>query len=87
MPVSLLGSNIVRYNSEQKVEQYLSSNNICNNYVSSNSLTWIEKDQIAGNYLNKFLKNGPETSPLYGISSKLLRQLIIESIDASLNYR
>ena len=55
--------------------------------VSGSSLTWIEKDQIAGNCLNKFLKDEPETSPLYGISSKLLRQLIIEGIDAGLNYR
>ena len=55
--------------------------------VSGSSLTWIEKDQIAGNCLNKFLKKEPKTSPLYGISSKLLRQLIIEGIDAGLNYR
>jgi hypothetical protein len=51
------------------------------------SLTWIEKDQIASNCLNEFLKDEPNTSPLYDISSKLLRQLIIEGIDAGLNYR
>ena len=55
--------------------------------VSGSSLTWIEKDQIAGNCLNKFLKDEPKASPLYDISSKLLRQLIIEGIDAGLNYR
>jgi len=55
--------------------------------VSGSSLTWIEKDQIAGNCLNEFLKDEPETSPLYEISSKLLRQLIIKGIDAGLNYR
>ena len=55
--------------------------------VSGSSLTWIEKDQIAGKCLNEFLKHEPETSPLYDISSKLLRQLIIEGIDAGLNYR
>jgi len=55
--------------------------------VSGSSLTWIEKDQIAGNCLNEFLKDESETSPLYGISSKLLRQLIIKGIDAGLNYR
>lgn len=55
--------------------------------VSGSSLTWIEKDKIAGECLNKFLKYEPETSPLYDISSKLLRQLIIEGIDAGLNYR
>ena len=55
--------------------------------VSGSSLTWIEKDQIAGNCLNNFLKSEPETSPLYEISSKLLRQLIIKGIDAGLNYR
>ena len=55
--------------------------------VSGSSLTWIEKDQIAGNCLNEFLKDEPETSPLYEISSKLLRQLIIEGIDAGLNFR
>ena len=54
--------------------------------VSGNSLSWIEKDKIAGDCLNKFLKDEPETSPLYDISSKLLRQLIIEGIDAGLNY-
>ena len=54
--------------------------------VSGSSLTWIEKDQIAGNCLNEFLKDEP-TSPLYDISSKLLRQLIIEGINAGLNYR
>jgi len=55
--------------------------------VIGSSLTWIEKDQIAGKCLNKFLKDEPNTSPLYGISSKLLRQLIVEGIDAGLNYR
>lgn len=55
--------------------------------VSGSSLTWIEKDKIAGECLNKFFKDEPETSPLYEISSKLLRQLIIEGIDAGLNYR
>ena len=55
--------------------------------VSGSSLTWIEKDQIAGKCLNEFLKHEPETSPLYDISSKLLRRLIIEGIDAGLNYR
>lgn len=54
--------------------------------VSGSSLTWIEKDKIAGNCLNNFLKDQPNTSPLYNISSKLLRQLIIEGIDAGLNY-
>lgn len=53
----------------------------------SGSLSWIDKDQIAGKCLNNFLKDEPETSPLYDISSKLLRQLIIEGIDAGLNYR
>ena len=52
----------------------------------SDSLSWIDKDQIAGKCLNNFLKDEPETSPLYDISSKLLRQLIIEGIDAGLNY-
>lgn len=51
------------------------------------SLTWIEKDQIAGKCLNEFLKHEPETSPLYDISSKLLRQLIIEGINTVLSYR
>ena len=55
--------------------------------VSGSSLTWIEKDQISGKCLNEFLKHEPETSPLYDISSKLLRRLIIEGIDAGLNYR
>jgi hypothetical protein len=55
--------------------------------VSGSSFTWIEKDQIAGNCLNEFLKDESEISPLYGISSKLLRQLIIKGIDAGLNYR
>ena len=53
----------------------------------SGSLSWIDKDQIAGKCLNNFLKDQPETSPLYDISSKLLRQLIIEGIEAGLNYR
>lgn len=52
--------------------------------IVGSSLTWIEKDQIAGKCLNEFLKHEPETSPLYDISSKLLRQLIIEGIDAGL---
>ncbi len=55
--------------------------------VIGSSLTWIEKDKIAGYCLNEFLKDEPEASPLYGISSKLLRQLIIEGINAGLNYR
>ena len=55
--------------------------------VIGSSLTWIEKDQIAGNCLNGVLKDEPETSPLYDISSKLLRQLIIEGIDADFNAR
>lgn len=53
----------------------------------SGSLSWIDKDQIAGKCLNNFLKDEPETSPLYDISSKLLRRLIIEGIEAGLNYR
>lgn len=54
--------------------------------VSGSSLTWIEKDKIAGDCLNNFLKDEPKTSPLYNISSKLLRQLIIEGINVGLNY-
>lgn len=38
---------------------------------------WIEKDKIAGDCLNSFLAEQPTDSPLYGISSKLLRQLIV----------
>ena len=36
--------------------------------IKDNSLNWIEKDKIAGKCLNKFLKNQPDTSPLYEIS-------------------
>lgn len=54
---------------------------------ASGSLSWIDKDQIAGKCLNNFLKDEPETSPLYDISSKLLRRLIIEGIEAGLTYR
>ena len=68
-------------NTEQEQQQALRKTDV------SDSLSWIDKDQIAGKCLNNFLKDEPETSPLYDISSKLLRQLIIEGIDAGLNYR
>ena len=67
-------------NTEQEQQQALRKTDV------SDSLSWIDKDQIAGKCLNNFLKDEPETSPLYDISSKLLRQLIIEGIDAGLNY-
>lgn len=53
----------------------------------NNSLTWIEKDVIAGKCLNNFLKDELSTSPLYGISSKILRRLIIEGINAGIEIK
>lgn len=43
---------------------------------------WIYKDERAGEILNAFLEGENDTSPLIGISKKLLRQLVIFSMDS-----
>jgi hypothetical protein len=52
----------------------------------SGSLSWIEKDRLAGIRLNEMRALAVDNSILYEVSSKVLRQLIIEGIDIGLNY-
>ena len=47
-------------------------------------ISWIDKDRVAGICLNKILKNEPDSSPLFDVSGKLLRQLIVTGIDIGL---
>ncbi len=53
----------------------------------SGSLSWIEKDRLAGIRLNEMRALAVENSILNEVSSKVLRQLIIEGINIGLNYR
>jgi hypothetical protein len=53
----------------------------------SGSLPWIEKDRLAGIRLNQMRALEVDNSILNEVSSKVLRQLIIEGIDIGLNYR
>ena len=55
--------------------------------VVSGSLSWIEKDRLAGIRLNEMRASATDNSILNEVSSKVLRQLIIEGIDIGLNYR
>jgi hypothetical protein len=55
--------------------------------VASGSLSWIEKDRLAGIRLNEMRALVVYNSILNEVSSKVLRQLIIEGIDIGLNYR
>ena len=55
--------------------------------IISDSLSWIEKDRLAGIRLNEMRALADDNSILYEVSSKVLRQLIIEGIDIGLNYR
>ena len=52
----------------------------------SGSLSWIEKDRLAGIKLNEMRALAVDNSILNEVSSKVLRQLIIEGIDIGLNY-
>ena len=53
----------------------------------SGSLSWIEKDRLAGIRLNEMRALAVDNSILNEVSSKVLRQLIIEGINIGLNYR
>ena len=53
----------------------------------SGSLSWIEKDRLAGIKLNEMRALEVDNSILNEVSSKVLRQLIIEGINIGLNYR
>ena len=53
----------------------------------SDSLSWLEKDRLAGIRLNEMKTLAVENSILNKVSSKILRQLIIEGIEIGLNYR
>lgn len=53
----------------------------------SGSLSWIEKDRLAGIRLNEMRALAVENSILNEVSSKVLKQLIIEGINIGLNYR
>lgn len=55
--------------------------------VVSGSLSWIEKDRLAGIRLNEMRALDVDNSILNEVSSKVLRQLIIEGINIGLNYR
>jgi hypothetical protein len=55
--------------------------------VARGSLSWIEKDRLAGIRLNEMRALVVDNSILNEVSSKVLRQLIIEGIDIGLNYR
>ena len=59
----------------------------CTIPVVMGRLSWIEKDRLAGIKLNEMRENATETSILFEVSSKVLRQLIVEGIDIGLNYR
>jgi len=52
--------------------------------VVSSSLSWIEKDRLAGIRLNEMRALAVDNSILNEISSKVLRQLIIEGINIGL---
>jgi SH3-like domain-containing protein len=75
-------------------EEYLKAKQIVQEYEKqlnisdvSGSLSWIEKDKIAGVRLIELRDEEPHNSILFERSSKVLRQLIIEGIDIGLNYR
>jgi len=51
------------------------------------SLTWIEKDKLAGIRLNEMRALAVDNSILFEVSSKVLRQLIVEGIDIGLNLK
>ena len=53
----------------------------------SGSLSWIEKDRLAGIRLNEMRALAVDNSILNEVSSKVLRQVIIEGINIGLNYR
>ena len=52
----------------------------------SEQLDWIEKDRLAGIKLNEMRALEVDNSILNEVSSKVLRQLIIEGINIGLNY-
>ena len=54
---------------------------------NNNSLSWIEKDRLAGIRLAEMRALAVDNSILNHVSSKVLRQLIIEGINIGLNYR
>ena len=61
-------------------------NSILNKSVVSSNLSWTDKDTLAGIRLNEMRVVAAKNSILNEVSSKILRQLIIEGINIGLKY-
>ena len=72
-------------------EEYLKAKLIVQEYEGINpldiDLPWIEKDSLAGKRLIEIYNETPEESIIFEISSKVLRQLIVEGIDIGISQK
>lgn len=72
-------------------DEYLKAKRTVQEYEGINpldiDLPWIEKDSLAGKRLIEIYNETPEESIIFEISSKVLRQLIVEGIDIGISQK